>query len=285
MSKATLLLFCLLVACGGDAFTAAVPDDAAPDRSVVVTDDGGGPTRDPDVGTASDGADKGDTQPNAEGDALFVQEAADDRFVADSAATDDALVEADAGYPIDAAAVDSAVETGPVDAGASDAAVETGPTDATREGATEGGEACATSVFYFDGDGDGYGGTTTFTGCEAPANGSWVRIGGDCDDSKPDVNPGQAAYFDHGYVPTGKSTSSFDYNCDGVETESGNSAKAGCYASGLNCLGSGYVTATPSRGGPGVDAFCGSDHAVNCAFQVLTCTAGPQQQVAPITCH
>ncbi len=298
MPKATLILFCLLVACGGDAFTAAVPDDAATDRSAVVPDDGGGPTRDPDVGRAADGAYAGDTQPNGQGDAPFVTEAADDRFVgADSVASDEDVVEAgvgsEAGNSTDAAAADAAVETGPTDAAletgptdatSSDTAVETGPTDAAREGASEGGEACTPSVFYFDGDGDGYGGTTSFTGCEPPANGSWVRTGGDCDDSKSDVNPSQTAYFAHGYVPTGKSTTSFDYNCDGQETESGNSAKAGCYG-GLNCLGSGYVAATPQRSGPGVDPFCGSDHAVTCALQSLTCTAGPQQQVAPITCH
>src|SRR5258708_7900347 len=229
MPKATLILFCLLVACGGDAFTAAVPDDAATDGSAVVPDDGGGPTRDPDVGRAADGAYAGDTQPNGQGDAPFVTEAADDRFVgADSVASDEDVVEAGVGS-----------EAGnSTDAAAADTAVETGPTDAAREGASEGGEACTPSVFYFDGDGDGYGGTTSFTGCEPPANGSWVRTGGDCDDSKSDVNPSQTAYFAHGYVPTGKSTTSFDYNCDGQETESANSAKAGCYG-GLNCLRSG----------------------------------------------
>jgi hypothetical protein len=303
MSKATLILLCLLVGCGGDAFSAAAPDDAATDRSAAEPDDGGGPTSDTDVGRAADGANESDTQPNAQEDAPFVAEAADDRFAAaDGVASDDAAVEAgveseggnsndgrasDAAVeaaPTDAAS-DAPVETGPTDAAASDAPVETGPTDAARESASEGGgEACTPSIFYFDGDGDRYGGTTTFTGCEAPANGSWVRVGGDCDDSNSEVNPGQTAYFAHGYVPTGKSTTSFDYNCDGQETESGNSPKAGCYG-GLNCMGSGYVAATPQRSGPGVDPFCGSDQAVTCALQALTCTAGPQQQVAPITCH
>src|SRR5260370_23288510 len=154
MAKVTLILFCLLVACGGDAFTAAVPDDAATDRSAVVPDDGRGPTRDPDVGRAADGAYAGDTLPNGQGDAPFVTEAADDRFVgADSVASDEDVVEAsvgsEAGNSTDAAAVDAAVETGPTDAAAetgptdatsSDTAVETGPTDTAREGASEGGE-------------------------------------------------------------------------------------------------------------------------------------------------
>jgi hypothetical protein len=276
MSKATLILSCLLIGCGGDAFTAAVPDDAATDVSSVGQDDGGGLSEGSDVGTAADGVHEDGAQPISEEDAPFAPEATDERDQAPDGVTTD-------GAPVDAGV---GADTGnSTDAGlASDSAVETGPSDAAREGAIEGGEACVPSVFYFDGDGDGYGGTTTFTGCAPPANGAWVRTGGDCDDSKADVNPGQTAYFARGYLPTGKSMTSFDYNCDGEETESGNSPKAGCYG-GLNCMGSGYVAAAPPRSGPGVDPYCASDRAVTCALQALTCAAGPQQQVSPITCH
>jgi hypothetical protein len=146
-------------------------------------------------------------------------------------------------------------------------------------------EACAHTVFFLDGDGDGYGGTTSSTGCGPPDTGAWVTKGNDCDDSNPMVNPGQTAYFTTGYTRSGTSNVSFDYDCDGQETESGSNAKAACAYSGLTCAGSGYLAATPARSGPGVDAYCGSDEAVTCSVVDLTCTAGPPVTTSPIACH
>ncbi len=154
------------------------------------------------------------------------------------------------------------------------------PTDAAIDA-----EACASTVYYLDGDGDHYGGTTTSTGCAPPSGGTWITVGGDCDDSNAMVNPGQTGYFASGYVPTGQSDVSFDYDCDGKETESGNSAKANCQEVSLSCVGDGYLPAVPARSGGGVDAFCGSDMAVACAVTNLVCKAQTPYVTSPITCH
>jgi hypothetical protein len=146
-------------------------------------------------------------------------------------------------------------------------------------------DACLHTLFFLDGDGDGYGGTTTMLACAPPDAGAWVTKGGDCDDSNAIVNPGQTAYFPTGYVPTGKSNASFDYNCDGQETESGNAAKAACKIVNLACVGSGYIEAIPARTGVGVDPFCGSDQSVTCAIASLVCQSGAPFMSPPIACH
>src|SRR5262249_36499594 len=107
----------------------------------------------------------------------------------------------------------------------------------------------------------------------------------DCDDSNPSVNPGQSGYFAVGYTPTGQSGESYDYNCDGKETESGTPPKASCKEVSLKCVGSGYIVATPARSGPEVDPYCGSDQQVTCATASLACQAGPAFSASPIACH
>jgi hypothetical protein len=139
--------------------------------------------------------------------------------------------------------------------------------------------------YYLDCDGDHFGGATTSTGCTPPDGRAWVLQGGDCNDSNPDVNPGQTGYFAQGCIPTGKTGRSFDYDCDGQEIESGASAKAACAVSGLTCVGAGYLEASPVRSGPGVDPFCGSDQTVTCTSQVLSCVASTPQSASPITCR
>jgi hypothetical protein len=163
------------------------------------------------------------------------------------------------------------------DAGQPDAHDDAGP-DAPEE-------ACTPTLLYRDDDGDGYGGSVTFTGC-SPDAGTWVSVGGDCDDSNAQVHPGQTAYFSTGYVPSGQSATSFDYNCDGQETESGSPPKLDCQAMNVTtCTGDGYIPATPARSGTGVDPYCGSDQSEHCAFVGLSCTAGAPQQASPIACH
>ena len=88
-----------------------------------------------------------------------------------------------------------------------------------------------------------------------------------------------------GYVPPGPSATSFDYDCDGVERESGGPPKAACQYADLSCVGSGYLEASPVRTGAGVDPFCGSIETVTCALTNLVCQAGAPYAVAPITCH
>jgi hypothetical protein len=168
------------------------------------------------------------------------------------------------------------------DTGARDGAAEAEP-DADGDGGVHHG--CVSTVYYLDGDGDGYGGTTTKSACAAPDAGTWVTKGGDCDDSNATVHPGQSAYFSQGYVPTGKVDVSFDYDCDGQESESGNAPKASCQVVNLACAGSGYLEADPVRSGAGVDPFCGSAASVDCAYVNLACKAGAPQQASPIACH
>ncbi len=157
-------------------------------------------------------------------------------------------------------------------------------TDAISEGG-DAGDACVPITYFLDGDGDGYGGTTTSKGCVPPDSRPWVTMSGDCDDSNATVNPGQTTYFAMGYVPTGKTSPSFDYDCDGAETESGMSDKAACQTVNLTCKGSGYIEASPVRSGAGVDPFCGSAQAVTCASKNLSCQAGAPYATTPIACR
>lgn len=177
------------------------------------------------------------------------------------------------------------------DGGAPDAIAATDSAEAaTADGSADAhepdpdAEACAPVTWYRDGDDDGVGGTTTMQACAKPATG-WVTVGGDCDDSNVDVHPGQTTFFASGYVPTGKSDPSFDYDCDGQETESGASPKGGCAVVSLACVGSGYLVAQPVRTGVGVDAFCGSTLAITCSFQSLACKASAPQSATAIGCH
>lgn len=61
-----------------------------------------------------------------------------------------------------------------------------------------------------DDDGDGF--------CEGTTCHSAQAMPGDCDDTNPDVHPGQAAFFETPYRVAGQD--SFDYDCDGFEVES-----------------------------------------------------------------
>ena len=64
---------------------------------------------------------------------------------------------------------------------------------------------CALPAECIDADGDGY----PLGGCEG-------QFPADCDDSEPRAHPNQRAFFPE---PYGRSNDSYDYNCDGVETE------------------------------------------------------------------
>lgn len=174
--------------------------------------------------------------------------------------------------------------SGSADAGAdvadaaADAAVDAVAVDAS-------GDGCAVVTFYLDGDDDGYGGTTTITGCAPPASGTWVTQGGDCDDSNKVVHPDQPNYFPQAYTKTGTAELSFDYNCDGSESEAGSNPQLGCHVVNLGCVGSGYVPADPPRSGAGVDAYCGSTQKENCTGNALSCKAGAPFAAAAIACH
>ncbi len=138
-------------------------------------------------------------------------------------------------------------------------------------------------LYYLDGDHDGYGGTTKMSACAPPAA-NWITKSGDCDDGNAVVNPGQTAYFGVGYTVSGSSLVSFDYDCNGVESESGGPPKANCQSVSVSCVGSGYVAATPPRSG-NVDPYCGSENAVTCAFAGLNCMPGPAQAANAVSCR
>jgi hypothetical protein len=292
-----VVLFTML-GCGGTAFGPFDAGDGALEAS---------PEAAPYDGTAA-----GDASPcGGEGGVDAPGEAGADVTVSDGAieasaeAGPDAHVEASPDAPVEAAAGSDAAEAdgGSRDGGAGDGAsggdadaspLQDGAASDASDGATghdgEGGgdggpEACVPVLYFNDGDVDGYGGTTTITQCDPPATGHWVARGGDCDDSNDAVNPGQTAYFENGYVPTGQSAVSFDYDCSGAESESGGAAHADCQVVSLACTGSGHLEASPVRTGPGVDPFCGSDQAVTCAFSSLACKAGSPYTTGAIACR
>jgi hypothetical protein len=61
--------------------------------------------------------------------------------------------------------------------------------DDTSGGDADDGDDCAERTWYADSDGDGYGGDTVLSECEAPAASGWVEVGGDCDDEEASVHP------------------------------------------------------------------------------------------------
>jgi hypothetical protein len=262
------LLVALVAGCGGPEFSAAPMEDGAAQGAEPPLPDAADVQDRRAIDPSSDAsADSEDAARNEVWDAREPDEGSDadggDSAVGDSAVGDAAVGDSAVGAKQDA-----------------DASEEDASEDASVEA-----EACAPVLYFLDGDGDGYGGTTTVKTCVPPDSGAWVTSGGDCDDSNAAVNPGQSAYFSAGYIPTGKSSVSFDYNCDGDESESGTPAKASCQLVSLSCVGSGYIEASPVRGGSGVDAFCGSTEAVTCALSSLSCKAGAPYAVSPIACH
>jgi hypothetical protein len=100
------------------------------------------------------------------------------------------------------------------------------------------------------------------------------------------VNPGVMTFFTVGYMPAGSTQVSFDYNCDGKETESGDPAHVDCALTLSGCGGDGYIAATPVRTGSGVDQFCGSDKKETCAETLSGCVAGsPTTASSAIACN
>jgi len=65
-------------------------------------------------------------------------------------------------------------------------------TDENCDGAADDATATGQTVWYLDNDGDGYGGSTTVTACDAPAR--YVAVTGDCDDANGSV-PDSITWF------------------------------------------------------------------------------------------
>ena len=196
----------------------------------------------------------------------------------DAGSTEDAALDARPSSESGADSADAASEQ-TVDA-PTDRSTPDGTSDAPAQA-----DACVTTTFYLDSDGDGYGGTSASEGCQPPGIGRWVTTAGDCDDNNEVVHPGQTNFFAQGYAKTGGTGISFDYDCNGRETESGSSPKGNCQVVALNCVGSGYLVASPARSGPGVDPYCGSTLSVTCSGGALNCKAGAPFQTPPIACR
>ncbi len=142
--------------------------------------------------------------------------------------------------------------------------------DAGDAARTPDGALCPT--YFLDADNDGFGGTTKQVSCTPPASpdgGAWATVGGDCNDADKNVFPGQTSYFGVGYSSaSGGAATSFDYDCNTLESAGPALAKAGtCTVGGDGCLGAGYLPAEPARpAGAGVDGYCGSVRFRNCRF-------------------
>ena len=131
--------------------------------------------------------------------------------------------------------------------------------------------------FYADVDGDGYGATLAGIACSPPAGN--VSRGGDCLDTNATVHPGSTAFFVTGYSTGGTSTS-YDYDCNGVEEEQ-TSSHGTCAAP----CSYGYVPGT--RLGAGVSSYCGSTTVVAfCGSGSASGSSACSTQVgAPLGCR
>jgi hypothetical protein len=131
--------------------------------------------------------------------------------------------------------------------------------------------------WYQDQDGDKVGSSNSVAACTAPAG--YVATSGDCLDTNAQVFPGQTASFVTGYTNAAGATS-FDYDCNGVESESGawphwpGSCAAGC---------TGYGYAPTGRSGAGVDPYCGSTTYLACV-SVPSCQPHSSFQ-SIVSCH
>jgi len=94
-------------------------------------------------------------------------------------------------------------------------------------------EGLASSTFYFDFDGDGYGTTSPIIiACAAPVN--YASTSNDCDDANVSVNPGASEICDgldndcDGQIDEGLATSTYYIDADGDGYGSASSTKAWC---------------------------------------------------------
>jgi hypothetical protein len=135
---------------------------------------------------------------------------------------------------------------------------------------TTAGPCVPLQVFYKDVDGDGWGDTgQTLLACNAAAAGAgWSSRAGDCHDGNVEVNPGQVRLFPNAYT-TPKGEKSWDYNCDGIESEQAGTVHfTPCDD---KCIGTkGVSPAGSGRKSSGVNDYCGST-------QLLSCKAGVGQ--------
>lgn len=214
--------------------------------------------------------DAGDPERDAESDRND-GESDDGDLEPDDAQQDDAD-ESDADGEDDRDA-DAAAQGSESDSGsARDTAVEQ-PDPDDCDGASE-------QVFYLDRDEDGYGDDATRAiACREPSGAPWIQIGGDCNDERDEVHPGQTEFFGTGYRVPDSERVSFDYDCNGVEVSAPfqdlapNCARLAL--GDLGCSGRGYIENSARATAPGTNVYCGSNEQLFCVSGLLECTGQP----------
>jgi hypothetical protein len=166
-----------------------------------------------------------------------------------------------------------------------------GGSGGTSSGGTSGqggsGGGCQAKTWCRDRDHDGFGNPSeTELACTQPG-GEWTEDCGDCHDDNGEVHPGVDCH-DGSYLAADGVTMSFDWDCDGQETECGTFVKAnanGCGVVGpLNCAGSGYLPNPNRTATAGQNAYCGSTAYRNCVSVGLPCVPQATTKTA-VVCH
>jgi hypothetical protein len=143
-------------------------------------------------------------------------------------------------------------------------------------------------TWFPDGDGDGYGRSSgSVVSCDAPTNGAWVLLGGDCDDDNQLVFPKNPNFYSDGYTTAGN-VLSFDYDCSGIEVEDPSARGAAPVCNNILSCPTGADNAGfqgTGRTGSGVNALCGSKTLVTCVNANLTCSPVTSMVTTGAPCH
>jgi hypothetical protein len=163
----------------------------------------------------------------------------------------------------------------------------TGGTSDAGGGLTGSGGDCQPTKWCRDRDGDGHGDPNeSKTACIAPGT-EWKAQCDDCRDGNARVHP-DAECREDGYTLSDGVTLSFDYDCDGHESECADFVKAdadGCGPVGpLNCAGSGYLPNPDRSAGAEQNSYCGSTAYRNCVSVGIPCVSQTVTKAA-VACH
>ncbi|HEY4106036.1 MAG TPA: hypothetical protein VGM44_19180 [Polyangiaceae bacterium] len=173
--------------------------------------------------------------------------------------------------------------------GTSVAGASTGGASGSSAGAIgDAGAGGCTQTWFPDSDGDGYGRSSgAVLACDPPTSGSWVLVGGDCNDDNKLVFPKNPNFYSDGYTTAGNAIS-FDYDCSTAEEEDPSARGAAPVCNNtLNCpTGAGKAGFQGTgRSGPGVNGLCGSKTLVTCVNVNLTCSPVTSAVSTGAPCH
>ncbi len=134
--------------------------------------------------------------------------------------------------------------------GSDDSAVDSQPLDDSGS-VDDSSESCEPVTWFADNDGDGFGlDSETVDACDPP-DGSWVRVGGDCDDTSAAVNPDAREVCDPANV---------DEDCDGDADDADPSATGqGTYYTDDDADGYGALPAIVACNQPGGSTTSNTD--------------------------